>query len=78
MKITSLLFYAALVLFAGQAVAAHHEGDHHVMKAEGTRAMIVAIEGEIVAIDPETKESHPAGARGQPGYRCRPRKNRQG
>ena len=56
MKITSFLFYAALVLFAGKAGAAHHEGDHPAMKAEGTRAMIVAIEGEIVAIDPETKE----------------------
>lgn len=56
MKITPFFFYAALVLFAGQAVAAHHEGDHPAMKAEGTRAMIVAIEGEIVAIDPETKE----------------------
>ena len=36
------------------AQAAHHEGDHKMMKAEGTRA-VVAVMKEIVAIDPETK-----------------------
>ena len=55
MKIKTLLL-AALTAMAVPAFAAHHEGGHGVMKAEGTRAMVVAIVGEIVAIDNETKE----------------------
>ena len=55
MKIKTLLL-AALIAMAVPAFAAHHEEGHGAMKAEGTRAMIVAIVGEIVAIDNETKE----------------------
>ena len=55
MNIKTLLF-AVLTTMAVPAFAAHHEGGHGAMKAEGTRAMVVAIVGEIVAIDNETKE----------------------
>ena len=55
MKIKTLLF-AAFTAMVVPAFAAHHEGGHGAMKAEGTRAMVVAIVGEIVAIDNETKE----------------------
>jgi Cu/Ag efflux protein CusF len=55
MNIKTLVF-AALTVMAVPAFAAHHEGGHGAMKAEGTRAMVVAIVGEIVAIDNETKE----------------------
>lgn len=49
-------FFNLLTAMAVPALAAPHEGDHGAMKAEGTRAMVVAIVGEIVAIDNETKE----------------------
>ena len=55
MKFTAFLF-TLLTAMAAPTFAAHHEGDHGAMKAEGTRAMVVAIVGEIVAIDNETKE----------------------
>ncbi|MEK9808466.1 MAG: hypothetical protein VW983_13250 [Halieaceae bacterium] len=58
MKFKAFLF-TLLTAMAVPTFAAHHEGDHgamSAMKAEGTRAMVVAIVGEIVAIDNETKE----------------------
>jgi len=64
MKIKAFVFSSILVILTGHAMAAHHEGEGHGMKAEGTRAMIVAIEGEIVAIDAETKEVTFQGPKG--------------
>ena len=55
MKFKAFLF-TLLTALAVPTFAAHHEGDHGAMKAEGPRAMVVAIVGEIVAIDNETKE----------------------
>lgn len=49
-------FFTLLTAVAVPTFAAHHEGEHGAMNAEGTRALLVAIVGEIVAIDNETKE----------------------
>ena len=58
MKIFIKIVAAALAFSAPALHAAHHEGGHgegHSMpKAEGTRAVVAAIEAEIVAIDLET------------------------
>ena len=65
MKILTSLFAMALALTMQTAQAAHHEGDHKMMKAEGTRAVVAVIEGEIVAIDRETKEVTLVGPQGR-------------
>ena len=69
MKIFIKIVAAVLVFSAPALHAAHHEGGHgegHSMpKAEGTRAVVAAIEAEIVAIDLETKEVTLVGPQGQ-------------
>lgn len=69
MKIFIKIVAAVLAFSAPALHAAHHEGDHgegHSMpKAEGTRAVVAAIEAEIVAIDLETKEVTLVGPQGQ-------------
>ena len=69
MKIFIKIVAAALAFSAPALHAAHHEGGHgegHSMpKAEGTRAVVAAIEAEIVAIDLETKEVTLVGPQGQ-------------
>lgn len=69
MKIFIKIVAAALAFSAPALNAAHHEGGHgegHSMpKAEGTRAVVAAIEAEIVAIDLETKEVTLVGPQGQ-------------
>ena len=81
MKIFIKIVAAALAFSAPALHAAHHEGGHgegHSMpKAEGTRAVVAAIEAEIVAIDLETKEVTLVGPQGQPRYDRCPRKGRQ-
>ena len=68
MKIFIKIVAAVLVFSAPALHAAHHEGGHgegHSMpKAEGTRAVVAAIEAEIVAIDLETKEVTLVGPQG--------------
>ena len=68
MKIFIKIVAAVLAFSAPALHAAHHEGGHgegHSMpKAEGTRAVVAAIEAEIVAIDLETKEVTLAGPQG--------------
>jgi len=69
MKIFIKIVAAVLAFSAPALHAAHHEGGHgegHSMpKAEGTRAVVAAIEAEIVAIDLETKEVTLVGPQGQ-------------
>lgn len=69
MKIFIKIVAAALAFSAPALHAVHHEGGHgegHSMpKAEGTRAVVAAIEAEIVAIDLETKEVTLVGPQGQ-------------
>ncbi len=71
MKILTSLFAVVLAFSAHTLQAAHHEGghemagEHGMMKAEGTRAVIATIEAEIVAIDPETKEVTLLGPQGR-------------
>ena len=69
MKILIKVIAAVLAFSAPALHAAHHEGGHaegHSMpKAEGTRAVVAAIEAEIVAIDLETKEVTLVGPQGQ-------------
>ncbi len=69
MKIFIKIIAAVLAFSAPALHAAHHEGGHgegHSMpKAEGTRAVVAAIEAEIVAIDLETKEVTLVGPQGQ-------------
>jgi hypothetical protein len=68
MKIFIKIVAAVLAFSAPALHAAHHEGGHgegHSMpKAEGTRAVVAAIEAEIVAIDLETKEVTLVGPQG--------------
>ena len=68
MKIFIKIIAAVLAFSAPALHAAHHEGGHgegHSMpKAEGTRAVVAAIEAEIVAIDLETKEVTLVGPQG--------------
>lgn len=69
MKILIKVIATVLAFSAPALHAAHHEGGHaeaHSMpKAEGTRAVVAAIEAEIVAIDLETKEVTLVGPQGQ-------------
>ena len=69
MKILIKVIATVLAFSAPGLHAAHHEGGHaegHSMpKAEGTRAVVAAIEAEIVAIDLETKEVTLVGPQGQ-------------
>ncbi|MDA7840269.1 hypothetical protein N9A55_05835 [Luminiphilus sp.] len=69
MKIFIKIVAAVLAFSAPSLHAAHHESGHgegHSMpKAEGTRAVVAAIEAEIVAIDLETKEVTLVGPQGQ-------------
>lgn len=69
MKILIKVIATVLAFSAPVLHAAHHEGGHaegHSMpKAEGTRAVVAAIEAEIVAIDLETKEVTLVGPQGQ-------------
>ena len=68
MKIFIKIVAAVLAFSAPALHAAHHEGGHgegHSMpKPEGTRAVVAAIEAEIVAIDLETKEVTLVGPQG--------------
>ena len=68
MKIFIKIVAAVLAFSAPALHAAHHESGHgegHSMpKAEGTRAVVAAIEAEIVAIDLETKEVTLVGPQG--------------
>lgn len=65
---------AVLLAFSAHSLqAAHHEAGHdpamphhhQTPKAEGTRAVVAAIEAEIAAIDLETKEVTLVGPQGQ-------------
>ena len=51
-----VFFFTLLTAMAAPTFASQHESDNGALKAEGTRGMVVAIVGEILAIDNETKE----------------------
>ena len=71
MKLSTAIFSLSIALATPALQAAHHEGDHgdmmgdhKMMNAEGTRAVLSTIEADIVAIDPETKEVTLVGPQG--------------
>ena len=57
---------AALALLPAAALAGHHEGGDHAVAAEqmgddvvwasGARAIVAEVEGEVIAVDMETRE----------------------
>lgn len=63
---TLLSLVASLALLPGVASAAHHEGEDHSVHAEtagddvvwasGGRAIVAEVEGEVIAVDLETRE----------------------
>ena len=63
---TSLSLFVSLALLSASVFAAHHEGGDHAVAAEvsgddvvwasGGRAIVAEVEGEVIAIDQETRE----------------------
>ena len=63
---TSLSLFVSLALLPASVFAAHHEGGDHAVAAEmsgddvvwasGGRAIVAEVEGEVIAIDQETRE----------------------
>ena len=64
--ILSVAFSLAVTGYASSALAAHHESGEHAVAAElntadtvwasGGRAVVAEVEGEVTAIDLETRE----------------------